>query len=181
MKIKNSTIALGVAVFLLGALGGNLLIQYLDEHSEANKVALDMVKKYRPEFLLPDLQGRLHNIGEWDGKVIAVNFWATWCPPCRKEIPSFISLQEQYGSQGVQFIGIAIDEKDSVNDYVDSFGINYPILLGEQKAINAAKDYGDRFGALPYTAIVNRRGEIVFVHRGELSRTLAEETIKSIL
>ena len=185
MALKNSRIAIGIGVFLLGAVGGNMLIQYFQENSASNQAAVaaaqSMIKKHRPEFLLPDLEGRLRNIGEWDGKVVAVNFWATWCPPCRKEIPAFIELQEQYGLSGLQIVGIAIDEKDSVVDYVDTMGINYPILLGEQKGVDTMKEYGDRFGALPYTAIVDRKGDIVFVHRGELSRELAESTIKSVL
>ena len=185
MAVNKARIAIGIGVFLLGAFGGNMLIQYLQENSESNREAVaaaqKMVTKHRPEFLLPDLEGKLRNIGEWDGKVVAVNFWATWCPPCRKEIPAFIELQEQYGLSGLQIVGIAIDEKDSVTDYANTMGINYPILLGDKKGMTTMKDYGDRFGALPYTAIVDRKGDIVFVHRGELSRELAESTIKSVL
>ncbi len=185
MAVKNSKIALGIGMFLIGAVGGNMIYQYLQENSESNLAAKDaaqgMVQKHRPEFLLPDLDGKLHNIGEWDGKVVAVNFWATWCPPCRKEIPAFIELQDTYRLQGLQIIGIAIDEKEAVADYADTMGINYPILVGEQKAVDAAKDYGDRFGALPYTAIVDRQGNIVYIHRGEISRELAETKIKSVL
>lgn len=181
IELNNKTITLGILVFLFGTFGGNLLIQYLDETSEANQVAQGMINKYRPDFTLPDLEGTLHDVSEWDGKVLAVNFWATWCTPCRREIPAFMALQEQYGGQGLQIVGIAIDEKSDVSDYVDTLGINYPVLIGEQQAIDAAKDYGDRFGALPYTAIVDRRGTIVFVKRGELSRERAEEAIKSLL
>lgn len=181
MAISNSKIITGLVVFLVGAVGGNMLMKWFDEHSEANQVAQEMVKHYRPDFILPGTDNQLHSIGEWDGKVIAVNFWATWCPPCRKEIPAFVDLQEKYGAQGLQIVGIAIDEKEKVIDYMDTMGINYPVLLGEQKAIDTAKAYGDRFGALPYTAIINRRGEIVFVHRGELSQQQAESTIVSLL
>lgn len=142
-------IAVGFIVFVLGIMGGNALYQWLQNHSEGNTVAQQMVNHHRPDFALPDLEGHLRKASEWDGKVTIVNFWATWCPPCRKEMPDFVELQELYGSQGVQFIGIAIDNKEKVQDFIDTIGVNYPTLVGDNEAIEVAKQYGDRFGALP--------------------------------
>jgi thiol-disulfide isomerase/thioredoxin len=181
MTTNKRQIVIGVIVFAIGIIGGNALFKWLQGHSEGAQVAQKMVTKHRPDFTLPDLEGVMRNIGEWDGKVTIVNFWATWCPPCRKEMPAFIELQQMYGGRGVQFIGIAIDEKDKVQDFVDTFGVNYPTLLGETDAIEVAKDYGNRFGALPYTAIINRHGDISYIQRGELARETAEEEIKKLL
>jgi len=139
------------------------------------------VGSYRPEFTLPDMEGAQRKLSEWDGKVLVINFWATWCPPCRKETPAFVELQEQYGAQGLQFIGVAIDEKDNVEDFADTYGVNYPMLLGDLEAINTSKKYGNRFGTLPYTVIVDRQGKINFIQRGELLKTTAEEKIKALL
>jgi thiol-disulfide isomerase/thioredoxin len=136
---------------------------------------------HRPEFSLPDLEGRKRVISEWDGKVLVINFWATWCPPCRKELPAFVQLQEKYARRGLQFIGVAIDEKDKVIDFTDTFGVNYPILVGDLEAIDISKAYGNRFGALPYTVITDRNGTIVFVQRGELLQEVAEKTILPLL
>lgn len=139
------------------------------------------VGSQRPEFSLPDQDGVTHKLSEWDGKVLVINFWATWCPPCRKETPAFVELQDKYGAQGLQFIGVAIDEKENVENFADTYGVNYPMLLGDLEAINISKAYGNRFGSLPYTVIVDRQGKINFIQRGELLETTAEEKIKALL
>lgn len=135
----------------------------------------------RPDFTMPDLSGKQRSVSEWDGKIIIVNFWATWCPPCRREMPAFVRLQEKYANQGVQFVGIALDDADQVQDFVDSLDINYPILIGEREAFELAKAYGDHIGALPHSAIVNRQGLIVHVKSGELHESELETIIKKLL
>jgi len=154
-----------------------------DKQSSSQKIvkAPAKVGSYRPEFSLPDQEGVIHKLSEWDGKVLVINFWATWCPPCRKETPAFVKLQEKYGKQGLQFIGVAIDEKDNVENFADTYGVNYPMLLGDLEAINVSKSYGNRFGALPYTVIVDRKGKISYIQPGELLETTAEEKIKALL
>jgi thiol-disulfide isomerase/thioredoxin len=139
------------------------------------------VPEQRPAFALPDLDGRIREAREWDGKVLVVNFWATWCPPCRKEMPMFKELQARYGPEGLQFVGIAIDDPGPVADFVDSLGINYPILLGGEDAIEASVAYGNALGALPYTVIADRGGRIVLAKRGELTRDEALEAIRPLL
>ena len=180
MKRQLKMIA-GLLVFISGVVGGNALYKWLSEHSEGHLVAQEMVSKHRPDFALPDLAGKMHNISEWDGKVTVVNFWATWCPPCKRELPAFIELQHLYGEQGVQFVGVAIDNKEQVIAYADNAGITYPTLLGEVSAIQISRSFGNRLDALPYTVIINRKGDIALVQRGELTRELAEKTIKSLL
>lgn len=130
-----------------------------------------------PEFNLPDLSGRQHNISEWRGKVLVINFWATWCPPCRKEIPDFIALQEQYVAKGVQFIGIALEDKEPVAKYAAETNINYPILLGGDNGIALAQQLGNNAGAVPFTLIVDRQGQIIHRHPGALSK---EQLVKII-
>jgi thiol-disulfide isomerase/thioredoxin len=171
----------GLLIFIGGVLGGNALYKWLGEHSEGHLVAQDMVSKHRPDFSLPDLAGKIHSMSEWDGKVTVVNFWATWCPPCKREMPTFIELQQIYAAQGVQFVGIAIDNKEQVIAYTDNAGITYPTLLGEENAVSVSRSFGNRLDALPYTVIINRKGNIALVQRGELTRELAEATIKSLL
>lgn len=174
-------IVAGILLFIGGTFGGNALYKWLSDHSEGSVAAQDMVSKHRPDFALADLGGKQHTAAEWDGKVTVVNFWATWCPPCKREIPAFIDLQQQYAARGVQFVGIAIDVKDDVAAYVDQAGITYPTLVGESDAVNVSRAFGNRLDALPYTVIVNRRGDISFVQRGELSREVAEQQILSLL
>ena len=128
-----------------------------------------------------DLNGQTQPLSQWRGKVMIVNFWATWCPPCRKEIPEFIKLQEKYGQQGLIFIGIAIDQKDKVQAYSDEMGVNYPILLGELEAIELSKRAGNRLSGLPYTAIIDRSGKIVGSEVGGLTEAKLDALIKPLL
>lgn len=132
---------------------------------------LQQATSIRPEFSLPDLQGKLRNIKEWDGKYIVLNFWATWCPPCRKEIPEFIALQKQYGKSNLQFIGVAIDDEVSVNQFALEMGINYPNLIAEMQGIELARQYGNAMGALPFSVIINPEGQIVARQIGFLERS----------
>jgi len=132
----------------------------------------------RPEFAAMDLDGEQRNIKEWDGKVILLNFWATWCPPCLKEIPEFIELQKAYGDQGFQIVGIAIDDEDAVREYVNEIGMNYPSLVVQDDGVMLAKRYGNDIGALPYSVIINRDGEISYTIKGELSKIRAKELLE---
>lgn len=138
-----------------------------------------VVGHLRPEFTLADLAGAPRKVSEWDGKVLIVNFWATWCPPCRKEIPAFIKLQRKYGDRGVQFVGIALDEPRAVQDFTQAMGINYPILIGDSGAMT--QRYGNHLGVLPYTVIIDRSSQIVFVKLGELTPAQAEAAIHDLL
>jgi thiol-disulfide isomerase/thioredoxin len=123
----------------------------------------------RPEFSLPDLQDQQRSITEWDGKYIVLNFWATWCAPCRKEIPEFIELQEKYGASNLQFIGVAIDDAVSVSQFVMEMDVNYPNLIAEMQGIELAKQYGNLLGALPYSVIIDPQGNIIDRQVGLLS------------
>lgn len=135
----------------------------------------------RPSFELPDIENTQRNISEWDGKVLLVNFWATWCPPCKKEMPAFIELQEQYAAQGFQVIGVALDDMQSVSDFADTIGVNYPLLIAEYDGIDLSQEYGNHIGALPFTVFVDRSGKIVITQMGEITKTQVEEIIKPLL
>lgn len=130
---------------------------------------------------IPDLNGQPQSFSQWRGKVLIVNFWATWCAPCLKEIPEFIELQEQYGKRGLQFVGIAVDQKDKVATYAQKTGINYPVLLGEAEAIDLSRKAGNRLGALPYTLIIDRQGQVVATELGGLTQAKLKPQIEALL
>jgi thiol-disulfide isomerase/thioredoxin len=149
-----------------------LLVWFSDQQQKYAQKIIPLV-----EFSLPDRQGKTRAISQWKNKIRIINFWATWCPSCLKEIPDFIQLQKKYADQNVQFIGIAIDDPVSVEDYLSFIDINYPILLAPSEGGILAKQLGNIVSAIPYTVIVNHKNEIVFRHPGELSKELIEKQL----
>ncbi|MSP27475.1 MAG: TlpA family protein disulfide reductase [Methylococcales bacterium] len=133
------------------------------------------------EFSLPDISDKQHNSTEWQGKIRVINFWATWCAPCRKEIPEFIALQSKYADKNVQFIGIAMDDKTAVIDYLQTININYPILIGGVAAMTQAQQLGNRIGALPYTVVVNAQGQVIHQQAGEFATEQVVQVITPLL
>lgn len=163
------------------AVTDKLHIKGATSGKQAFVTADDLPGQQRPEFSLPDQHGRLRHVNEWDNRVLVINFWATWCPPCRDEIPEFVEMQHIYGERGLQFVGIALEKAEDVADFVSEMGINYPILVGELEAIKIAENYGNRHGALPYTVIIDRNQIIRHVQMGILHRDQAEEIITPLL
>lgn len=152
------------ATVALIALGAYLYLQNADRASDT--AAADSVVKV--EFELGGLDGEPHAFSEWDGKHRIVNFWATWCAPCRREIPLLKAFQDQYGEQGFQVIGIAVEWLDPVVAYAEDAQFNYPILVGEQDAMAVAESSGIDFIGLPFTMVVAANGELVGTHMGEI-------------
>jgi thiol-disulfide isomerase/thioredoxin len=122
----------------------------------------------RVSFTLGDLEGSPRDFAEWDGSHRLLNFWATWCAPCRREIPLLKAFQEQHAADGLQVIGIAVDFIEPVVEYAEAAEFNYPILVGEQDAMAVAESSGVQFVGLPFTMVVARDGELVGTHMGEI-------------
>jgi thiol-disulfide isomerase/thioredoxin len=172
---------LAIAVLLLSAAAGFFGYRYWTTSAVAGADAAASAAARRPDFALADLDGTMQSISKWDGKVLLVNFWATWCEPCRREIPLLDALQGEYGARGLQVIGIAIDEADEVRTFLQSMAVSYPVLVGEQEAVDALAGFGAEMTVLPYTAFVRRDGKIEELHAGEIRRDEATPLIEKLL
>ena len=182
---KTTSTLLMVGLAVAGLASGYVFNNWQhDKKLSATAVAPEgssIVSNVRPLFKLKDLEDKVRDIKEWDGKVLMINFWATWCPPCRREMPAFIDLQEKYQDKGFSIIGIALDEKQAIIDFTDPMGMNYPILLAEHEGITLTKAYGNSLGVLPFTVVIDRKGNIIHRQRIELSFEQVEGMIKPLL
>ena len=135
-----------------------------------------------PPLILNDLEGNKHNLYDWHGQVIMLNFWATWCGPCQIEIPDFIDYQERYRDKGLQIIGIGLDEARKLRNYVRTVGINYPILQADPELqYSLLKQWGNPFGVLPFTVIIARDGHLVFMQQGIFNKQAFDSIVKPML
>jgi thiol-disulfide isomerase/thioredoxin len=130
-----------------------------------------------PDFSLQDRDGAVRSIKSWPGKSMIVNFWATWCAPCRREIPLLKELQQTRGAEGFQVVGVAVDFRDDVLKYAADIGIDYPLLIGEQDGLEAVTKFGVESVGFPFTVFTDSQGRIVALHLGELTRPQSEVLI----
>ncbi len=172
-----------VGVVLGGLLGFALKSTEIEEPAIfiANQ-SMDMAEvSILPDFSYPDLQGKERQSGEWRAKILVLNFWATWCPPCREETPLFVDLQAQYRHDNVKFVSIAIDDLEPVKAFVEEYQINYPVLMGDMDAVALSRKLGNRFEGLPFTVVVAPGGSVILRHTGGISRQQLEPVLQEAI
>ena len=130
-----------------------------------------------PAFALPDMEGTEREFAEWDGSHRLINFWATWCAPCRREIPLLKAFQDEHGENGFQVLGIAVDYPEEVTKYAETAEFNYPVLVGQQEAMAVAESSGIEFIGMPFTMFVTRDGEYVGAYIGELHQSHLDDIV----
>lgn len=162
-----AALALGAGFYAQQLLGGGQTVG----ESAAPKLA----------FAYPDVNGQVQDVAQWQGKVLVINFWASWCGPCLKEIPEFIKLQDEYAGKNVQFVGIAIEDKEPVAEYLQRVKINYPILIAGDAGSGLSRQLGNIINAVPFSVIVNQQGQIVHRQPGELSRDQFIKVVEPLL
>jgi thiol-disulfide isomerase/thioredoxin len=133
-----------------------------------------------PQFSLQNRAGKETSIASFADKSLVINFWATWCAPCRSEIPLLETLNSEWAGRGVMVVGIAVDRRDKVLEFADRLKMDYPLLMGEQDALDAATAFGLSEPVFPFTVFTDRRGEVVALFVGELHRPQAELILEQV-
>lgn len=139
-----------------------------------------VVPERLPDFSLQDLTGKSIPISAWSGKSLVINFWATWCAPCRREIPLLKTLAAEWAGRDLKVVGIAVDYRDKVREFAGQFKIDYPVLIGDQDALDVAAQFGMASPAFPFTVFTDRRGEVVALFIGELHRPQADFILSKV-
>lgn len=124
------------------------------------------------------LNGTSQTLAQWRGKVVVLNFWATWCGPCREEMPMLDALRSQWRNQGVEVVGIALDQPVEVQNFLRSLRIGYPVLLGDADTLSLMRSLGNRTGGLPFTVILDRQGKVVARLTGKLSEQNLRQAVE---
>jgi len=178
---RGRAVALFVAVAIASAAVGYALNRWWAGSSIAGREEPGAIAEAVFAARLTDLTGGVQTLAPWRGRVLVVNFWATWCAPCREEIPVFVRMQERYGGQGLQFVGIAIDHAGPVAEFAREFQINYPLLLGGLETLELVRRAGNRAGVLPHTLIIGRSGRVAASELGALKEPRLEALVEPLL
>ena len=161
----HATIGAAIIALLLGLFSHQYLSAETDTAHPLDKITL------------PDLSDTPRSLADWAGKKRVINFWATWCPPCRKEIPALIALQNNSTTNNVQVISIAIEDKQSVQFFLKDYPINFPVLIAGDDGITLSTKMGNRANAVPFTVFIDEDGVIQKTHAGEISLLELQELI----
>ncbi|WP_263768454.1 TlpA family protein disulfide reductase [Propionivibrio soli] len=153
-----------IAATATGAYVGRQLLSPGNPSSRISSTAVNEL--YSTPF--PDVAGKTQRIADWEGKTVVVNFWATWCPPCREEMPAFSRLQLKYAND-VQFVGISVDSADNVRSFTTKVSVAYPLLVVESQGVELSKALGNERMGLPYTVVLGPKREVLLAHTGRLA------------
>lgn len=147
----------------------------------AEKAALPIPTRSIYELVLTDLKGQPQRIDQWRGKILVINYWATWCHPCREEMPGFSRLQDKYRDKSVQFAGISIDDAFKIAEFQKETPVNYPLLIGDMAIMKSSSELGNTRQALPFTAVFNPQGELAMTKLGRLAEADLDRELNRLI
>lgn len=163
-----------IFLILLGLAVRHFAINALDDRPAISSAPLFSTP-------LADTQGSTADLKPYQGKIIVVNFWATWCPPCREEMPELSALQQAYANKNVVVLGIAEDDLPAVKEYLQASPVTYPIFIAENEGMNLGTNLGNDKGVLPYTVIIGEDGSVIDTFFGRISKPLLEKSLQKLL
>jgi len=161
-----------LVVALLATAAGIVFYGAMRSQSAASEAVEELLRAR-----LPDPDGVPQNLAQWRGKLLIVNFWATWCEPCRQEVPALVRIQTAFAPKGVQIVGIALDSAAKVRDFAKEYGINYALVVGGMETIDLTRKLGNAAAALPYTVVLDPSGKIVTTRLGGIT----EQELRSVI
>ncbi len=180
-----------LAVALLAATGGALTFRYFDRQPPAMQGISGQVPmpadgqslegQRRPDYTLGSVTGERVSASDFDGQVVLLNFWATWCAPCREEMPMLVDLHDALQPQGFEVVGIALDDVQQAREFVTELGVDYTVLVGATDVMAVARVYGNRSGALPYSVLLDRQGVVRWTYMGVLEAAELKQRISELL
>ena len=171
---------LQVGLFLLVAAVAGFAGYYFKQASLSSPASAAAEQKLMLASLT-DLNGKVQALSQWQGKTLVVNYWATWCPPCREEVPALNKIHGKYASNGVQVVGIALDNVAKVGEYAAELNINYSLLIAGAETLTLSKELGNRAGVLPYTVVLDRSGKVAYTHAGAMTEAALATVLAPLL
>ncbi|WP_374402046.1 TlpA family protein disulfide reductase [Niveibacterium sp.] len=172
--------ALIIGVSAIAGYAGWRAQSHIDQATPAPKVS-DGARQQLLALKLPDSDGRPQALQQWQGKVLVINFWATWCPPCRKEMPLLDAAQRKWGGKGVQIVGIGIDEADAVRDYAAANKLSFPLLIGGAELVDLSVALGNAAQGLPFSIVIGPDGRVAQTKLGAFKEDALEKLLQDLI
>ncbi|MCF8198305.1 MAG: TlpA family protein disulfide reductase [Sulfuritalea sp.] len=178
--MKHLKLWLSLASFALLVFASVYLLGFPGETPRATPAVVNPeISIYELE--LDNLEGKRVSLGQWRGQVLVVNYWATWCHPCREEMPGFSRLQEKYQDKSVQFVGISIDTVAKIMEFQKTTPVVYPLLIGDMNAMESSAKFGNSRLALPFTAVFDKQGKLFSTKLGRLTESDLEKQLEELI
>jgi thiol-disulfide isomerase/thioredoxin len=160
---------MGIAI-LASFIAGNAVMKWYQGTQPPEQAAKAMQNTQRPGFILPDLEGKMRDVREWDGQVLVLNFWATWCPPCVEELPLLDAFYRENAPSGWQVLGLAVDKAEPVRSFLSRRPLGFPVALAGVQGLALSQSLGNLAGGLPFSVLISATGSILDRKIGKLSR-----------
>ena len=158
-----------ILLFVVIAILSSVIGVYVGMHRLAPTVPANPAVATLMQSRLPDAGGQLHQLSDWKGKILLVNFWAPWCPPCVEEMPELAALQNEMAAKNLQIVGIGIDSPSNIKQFAEKHQVSYPLLVAGMQGTELSREMGNQAGGLPFTVLLDPTGQVRKTYLGRLN------------